>query len=74
MYELADWGQPVAPDWEHPRERLDARLPANLIRVLRSMARAEGVSVSVLVHRLLSDAIGRNETADHVEPVGSPFD
>lgn len=74
MYELADWGQPVAPDWEHPRERLDARLPANLIRVLRSMARAEGVSVSVLVHRLLSDAIGRNETADHVEPVGSAFD
>jgi hypothetical protein len=38
------------------------------------MARAEGVSVSVLVHRLLSDAIGRNETADHVEPVGSGFD
>jgi hypothetical protein len=74
MYELADWGQPVAPDWEHPRERLDARLPANLIRVLRSMARAEGVSVSVLVHRLLSDAIGRNETADDVEPVGSGFD
>jgi hypothetical protein len=29
--------------------------------------------VSVLVHRLLSDAIGRSET-DHVEPVGSAFD
>ncbi|MDP2622748.1 MAG: hypothetical protein Q8Q29_02990 [Actinomycetota bacterium] len=74
MYELADWGQPVAPDWEHPRERLDARLPADLIRVLRRMARADGVSVSVLVHRLLSDAIGLQENADLAEPVRSAFD
>jgi len=66
MYELADWGSPVAPDWEQPRERLDARLPSNLVRVLRSRARAEGVSVSVLVQRLLSDAIGVR--ADHAEP------
>lgn len=57
MYELADWGTPVAPEWSEPRERLDTRLPVGLIRVLRSRARAEGVSVSTLVHRLLARAM-----------------
>lgn len=58
MYELADWGQPVAPEWEQPMERFDARLPASLIRVLRRRARSEGVSVSALMHRLLTEALG----------------
>jgi hypothetical protein len=57
MYDLADWGQPVDPDWVEPRERLDARLPAHLVRILRSRARAEGVSMSVLVHRLITEAM-----------------
>lgn len=58
MYELADWGQPMAAEWQQPMERFDARLPSSLIRVLRRRARAEGVSVSVLVHRLLTEAMG----------------
>jgi len=62
MYELADWGRPLAPDWTEPRERLDARLPVHLVRVLRSRARAEGVSMSVLVHRLLTEAMGFETT------------
>lgn len=75
MYELADWGQPVPPDWDHPRERLETRLPANLVRVLRSRARAEGVSMSVLVHRLLSEAMGLSGgPGRHVEYAGSAFD
>jgi hypothetical protein len=62
MYELADWGRPLAPDWTEPRERLDARLPVHLVRVLRSRARAEGVSMSVLVHRLITEAMGLDGT------------
>ena len=74
MYELADWGQPVAPDWTEPRERLDARLPVHLVRVLRSRARAEGVSMSVLVHRLIIEAMDLPETTGHGEPASHWFD
>jgi len=68
MYELADWGSPVPPEWASPRERLDTRLPAGFVKLLRSRARAEGVTVSVLVHRLLSEAMNmRTVGASHGE-------
>jgi len=74
MYDLADWGRPVAPEWEEPRERLDARLPVHLVRVLRSRARAEGVSMSVLVHRLISEAMDLPATTAAGDPAGYWFD
>jgi predicted HicB family RNase H-like nuclease len=57
MYELADWGHPVAPPETTNREKLTTQLPHSLIRVLRSRARAQGVSLNVLVDRLLHEAI-----------------
>lgn len=57
MYELSGWGQPVnSPDWG-ARERLTAQLPHSLVRVLRSRARAQGVSLNTLIDRLLHDAL-----------------
>lgn len=57
MYEMADWGRPVsAPEWG-ARERLTAQLPLSLVRVLRSRARAQGVSVNTLIDRLLHEAL-----------------
>jgi hypothetical protein len=58
MYELADWGRPMAPEWAQPMERIDARLPGSLIRLLRRRARGEGVSISALMTRLLTEALG----------------
>ncbi|HLA66122.1 MAG TPA: hypothetical protein VJP05_01360 [Acidimicrobiia bacterium] len=74
MYEFADWGHPAAPDWTEPRERLDARLPVHLVRVLRSRARAEGISMSVLVHRLISEAMDLPATTGPGRPAGYWFD
>jgi predicted HicB family RNase H-like nuclease len=57
MYEMSDWGRPVAsPEWGG-RERLTTQLPHSLVRVLRSRARAQGVSLNVLVDRLLHEAL-----------------
>lgn len=57
MYELSDWGRPVANvDWG-ARERLTAQLPHSLVRVLRSRARAQGVSLNTLIDRLLHEAL-----------------
>lgn len=57
MYEQSDWGRPVAaPEWG-ARERLTAQLPQTLVRVLRSRARAQGVSVNTLIDRLLHEAM-----------------
>ncbi len=66
MYELADWGRPAPPEGSEPRERLDIRLPANLVRVLRSRARSENVSLSLLVERFARAAM-------HLTPVGREF-
>lgn len=57
MYELADWGRPAPADWTEPRERLDLRLPPSLVRVLRARARSENVNVSVVVERMLREAM-----------------
>jgi hypothetical protein len=58
MYELTDWGQPAPPDWRHRRERIEARLPVDLVRRLSSLAYAEGMSLSELIEYLLDEAVG----------------
>ena len=57
MYELADWGRPVSPGQLGNRERLTTQLPPSLVRVLRSRARAQGVSLNLLIDRLLHQAL-----------------
>lgn len=57
MYELSDWGRPVAAsDWGS-RERITAQLDPSLVRVLRSRARAQGMSLNDLIDRILRDAV-----------------
>jgi hypothetical protein len=63
MYELADWGRPAPAEWTEPRERLDLRLSPSLVRVLRARARSENVNVSVVVERMVREAM-------HLAPVG----
>jgi hypothetical protein len=66
MYELPDWGRPAPAEWSEPRERLDLRLPPSLVRVLRSRARSESVNVSVVVERMLREAM-------HLMPTGRGY-
>ncbi len=66
MYELADWGQPAPAEWSEPRERLDLRLSPSLVRVLRSRARSENQNVSVIVERMLREAM-------HLVPAGREY-
>ena len=63
MYELADWGRPAPAEGTEPRERLDLRLPPSLVRVLRARARSENVNVSVVVERMVREAM-------HLVPAG----
>lgn len=57
MYELADWGAPVAPPEVTQREKIIAQLPHGLVRVLRSRARGQGISLNTLLDRLLHEAV-----------------
>lgn len=57
MYDLADWGRPLAPPEFSRTEKLTTQLPHSLVRVLRSRARARGVSINTLIERLLHDAL-----------------
>ena len=66
MYELADWGRPAPAEWSEPRERVDLRLPPALVRVLRARARSENVNVSVVVERMLREAM-------HLLPTGRRY-
>ncbi len=66
MYELADWGRPAPPEWSEPRERIDIRLPENLVRVLRGRARSENVSLSLIIERFVREAM-------HLLPAGRQF-
>ena len=54
---LIDWGAPCAPEWSGPRERLVAVVPAEVAWALRERAREEGLALSVLVGRLLANAL-----------------
>jgi len=65
MYEIADWGRPAPSEWTEPRERLDLRLPPSLVRVLRARARSENVNVSVVVERMVREAM--HLVGDHVD-------
>ena len=68
MYEIADWGRPAPAEWTEPRERLDLRLPPSLVRVLRARARSENVNVSVVVERMVREAMHLVPTGrDHVD-------
>jgi predicted HicB family RNase H-like nuclease len=75
MYELSDWGRPMAPPEVTNRERVTTQLPHSLIRVLRSRARVQGVSLNVFIDQLLHEALSlpsRHETERAT--VGSAFD
>ena len=70
MYELADWGRPVAPGERGTGERFTAQLPHSLLRVLRSRARAQGVPLNVLIDRLLHQALEMPTPIDEPVTVG----
>jgi predicted DNA binding CopG/RHH family protein len=74
MYDLADWGSPVRQDWAQQRERMAARLPSSLVRVIRSRARAQGVSTQAMVQQLLSEALGVSNVPHSADPVPVTFD
>ena len=52
-----EWGSPRPADWTGPRETLSTRLPPDMVRQVRECARAQGVSVSAMVHRLLEASL-----------------
>ena len=52
-----DWGDPRPAEWVGESETLSARVPIDIARAVKMRARAEGVSVSVMVHRLLVTAM-----------------
>jgi hypothetical protein len=57
MYELADWGSPAPPDWMERRERLEARLPTDLVWQLRACAQAEGMAMTEYLELVLREAV-----------------
>ncbi len=75
MYELSDWGRPMAPPEFTNREKLAVQLPHSLVRVLRSRARAQGVSLNVLIDQVLHEALAlpRRHGAEQASVV-SAFD
>ena len=52
-----DWGEPRPAEWVGPRETMTARLPASVAEAVRDRARTQGVSVSVMMTRLLESAL-----------------
>jgi hypothetical protein len=57
MQAASDWGAPRPPEWGGPKERLVTRIPVHLANDLRRLAAENGVPVSTLVNRLLSEAL-----------------
>jgi len=74
MYELSDWGRPLAPQEFSNREKLTTHLPPGLVRVLRSRARAQGVSLNMLIDRLLHEAIALPSRHEAERAVVGAFD
>lgn len=75
MYELSDWGSPVAPPEFIDREKLTTRLPHSLVRVLRSRARVQGVSLNVFIDQLLHQALALPDRHESDRATfGSAFD
>jgi hypothetical protein len=74
---IVDWGEPRPAEWAGESETLSARVPIDVGRAVRARARAEGVSVSVMVHRLLATAIHGGHAASrpvHADLVSTLFD
>jgi len=69
MYDLADWGTPMAPAEQAQRDRIITYLPHTVVRVLRSRARAQGISLDTLLDRLLHDALDLPARDHAVTPV-----
>ncbi|MBU1226335.1 MAG: BrnA antitoxin family protein [Actinobacteria bacterium] len=72
-----EWGDPRPPEWRGPCEPLSARLPPDLVRQVRVRARAQGVSVSQMVQRLLEAGLQNRPTATgpaHSDLVTTLFD
>jgi hypothetical protein len=72
-----DWGEPRPAEWVGPRETLTARLPASIAEAVRDRARNQGVSVSVMVTRLLESALDRRPAAPnaaHADLITTLFD
>ena len=72
----SDWGEPRPADWMGPGETLSARLPPDLVREVRERSRSQGVSVSVMVHRLLEAGLDVpvRTGAAHADLVTTLFD
>ena len=72
-----EWGGPRPADWTGPRETLSTRLPPDMVRQVRECARAQGVSVSAMVHRLLEASLEGGQMpagAAHADLVTTLFD
>ncbi len=72
-----EWGDPRPAEWRGPCEPLSTRLPPDLVREIRVRARAQGISVSQMVQRLLEVGLhGRPAPAGpaHSDLVTTLFD
>ena len=72
-----EWGDPRPADWAGPRETLSTRLPPDLVREVRARARAQGISVSAMVHLLLEVSLDGRPVptgAAHADLVTTLFD
>ena len=61
MQTVFDWGSPRPAEWAGPKERIVARVPVHLANDLRHRAAAEGIPVSTLVNRLLTEAFEHDD-------------
>jgi len=72
-----EWGGPRPADWAGPQETLSTRLPPDMVRRVRECARAQGISVSAMVHRLLEASLEGGPvpvSAAHADLVTTLFD
>jgi hypothetical protein len=77
VHGIVDWGEPRPAEWMGESETLSARVPIDVVRAVRARARSEGVSVSVMVHRLLNTAMNHRHVSHgpaHADLVSTLFD
>ncbi len=61
MQTAFDWGAPRPAEWAGPKERIVTRIPVHLADDLRRRAAMEGISLSMLVNRLLTSSVDAQE-------------
>lgn len=61
MQAAFDWGAPRPADWGGPRERIVTTVPLHVANDLRRRAADQGISVSMLVNRMLADAFEHDD-------------